>query len=90
MPCRIQSLLSDAAGLPAVEDRLSGLECLHDIEKGAWPANLPAGTQRAYELGEIRHWLKIFLRRFFTNQFKRSALPNGPTISLRRFAIAPG
>jgi len=53
----------------------------HDIDKGAWPANLPAGTRRSYELGEIRHWLKLFLRRFFTNQFKRSALPNGPKIS---------
>jgi NAD+ synthase (glutamine-hydrolysing) len=53
----------------------------HDIEKGAWPANLPKGTRRAYELAEIRHWLKLFLRRFFTNQFKRSALPNGPKIS---------
>ncbi len=53
----------------------------HDAEKGAWPANLPAGTRRAYELADIRHWLKLFLRRFFTNQFKRSALPNGPKIS---------
>jgi NAD+ synthase (glutamine-hydrolysing) len=53
----------------------------HDIDKGAWPANLPAGTRRSYELGEIRGWLKLFLRRFFTNQFKRSALPNGPKIS---------
>ncbi len=53
----------------------------HDIEKGAWPANLPAGSQRAFTLKEIRHWLALFLRRFFTNQFKRSALPNGPKIS---------
>ena len=53
----------------------------HDIDKGAWPANLPAGTRRAFELSEIRHWLQLFLRRFFTNQFKRSALPNGPKIS---------
>ena len=53
----------------------------HDIEQGHWPANLPAGTRRAYEMSEIRHWLKLFLRRFFTNQFKRSALPNGPKIS---------
>ena len=53
----------------------------HDIEKGAWPANLPAGSQRAFTLKEIRHWLGLFLRRFFTNQFKRSALPNGPKIS---------
>ena len=53
----------------------------HDIDRGAWPANLPAGTRRAFELSEIRHWLQLFLRRFFTNQFKRSALPNGPKIS---------
>jgi len=53
----------------------------HDMEKGAWPANLPEGTRRAYTLEEIRSWLALFLRRFFTNQFKRSALPNGPKIS---------
>ena len=53
----------------------------HDVEKGAWPANLPAGTRRAYTLEEIRKWLELFLRRFFNNQFKRSALPNGPKIS---------
>jgi NAD+ synthase (glutamine-hydrolysing) len=53
----------------------------HDVKKGAWPANMPAGSERAYALKEIRHWLAMFLRRFFTNQFKRSALPNGPKIS---------
>ena len=29
---------------------------------------------------EIRHWLELFHRRFFTNQFKRSTLPNGPKV----------
>ncbi|WP_422002173.1 NAD(+) synthase [Reyranella sp.] len=53
----------------------------HDADRGAWPANLPDGTRRAFDLAEIRHWLQLFLRRFFTNQFKRSALPNGPKIS---------
>jgi len=53
----------------------------HDVKRGAWPANLPAGSQRAFTLKEIRHWQALFLRRFFTNQFKRSALPNGPKIS---------
>ncbi|MEO8145388.1 MAG: NAD(+) synthase [Betaproteobacteria bacterium] len=37
--------------------------------------------QGKYELGEIRRWLEVFLRRFFqTSQFKRSALPNGPKV----------
>ena len=53
----------------------------HDVKKGAWPANLPAGGKRAFTLKEIKHWQALFLRRFFTNQFKRSALPNGPKIS---------
>jgi NAD+ synthase (glutamine-hydrolysing) len=53
----------------------------HDAHKGAWPANLPDGTRRSYTLAEIRRWLELFLRRFFSNQFKRSALPNGPKIS---------
>jgi NAD+ synthase (glutamine-hydrolysing) len=53
----------------------------HDVKKGAWPANMPPGRERAYDLKEIKRWLALFLRRFFTNQFKRSALPNGPKIS---------
>jgi NAD+ synthase (glutamine-hydrolysing) len=30
---------------------------------------------------EIHRGLELFLKRFFSNQFKRSALPNGPKIS---------
>ena len=53
----------------------------HDEKKGAWPINVPASAQRAYSMAEIHRWLELFLRRFFSNQFKRSALPNGPKIS---------
>ena len=52
-----------------------------DAAQGAWPANTPDAAKRAYELSEIKRWLKLFLQRFFANQFKRSALPNGPKIS---------
>jgi NAD+ synthase (glutamine-hydrolysing) len=52
-----------------------------DIERGTWPADIPAAQRRAYSLGEIRRWLALFLQRFFANQFKRSALPNAPKIS---------
>ena len=34
-----------------------------------------------FDLGEIKRWLRIFLERFFTSQFKRTAMPNGPKIS---------
>lgn len=30
----------------------------------------------------IKRWLKIFLKRFFQNQFKRSCLPDGPKIGI--------
>jgi NAD+ synthase (glutamine-hydrolysing) len=53
----------------------------HDVAKGAWPANVPDSARRAFTLPEIRRWLDLFLKRFFSNQFKRSALPNGPKIS---------
>ncbi len=52
-----------------------------DAERGVWPSDIPASQRKAYGLGEIRYWLSVFLVRFFANQFKRSALPNGPKIS---------
>ena len=44
-----------------------------------------AKFDRDYPHDEIKKWLIVFLKRFFTNQFKRSCLPDGPkvgTISL--------
>ena len=52
-----------------------------DADRGLWPSDIPAAARRAYSLAEIRHWLQVFLQRFFANQFKRSALPNGPKMS---------
>ena len=33
-----------------------------------------------YEERVIRHWLTTFLRRFFSQQYKRSAVPDGPKV----------
>jgi len=33
-----------------------------------------------YGEDEIRKWLKVFLRRFFQQQFKRSCMPDGPKV----------
>jgi NAD+ synthase (glutamine-hydrolysing) len=53
-----------------------------DPEQGNWPEGFPEDKRPSYPLKEIRHWLQIFVQRFYSfSQFKRSALPNGPKVS---------
>ncbi len=53
-----------------------------DAAAGEWPPGFPEAQRIAYDLPEIRKWLRVFLQRFFGfSQFKRSAMPNGPKIS---------
>ncbi|WP_061002561.1 NAD(+) synthase [Mycolicibacterium mucogenicum] len=53
-----------------------------DVDAGDWPAGFPDDEHVAYSLADIRHWLKVFVQRFYSfSQFKRSALPNGPKVS---------
>jgi len=33
-----------------------------------------------YDYATLKQWLEVFLTRFFANQYKRSAVPNGPKI----------
>jgi NAD+ synthase (glutamine-hydrolysing) len=52
-----------------------------DRDRGDWPDLIPADRRNQYSLSEIRHWLEVFLHRFFqTSQFKRSAMPNAPKV----------
>ncbi|AGZ49764.1 NAD(+) synthase [Mycobacterium kansasii] len=54
----------------------------HDSELGTWPPGFPHDKRPSYSLSEIRHWLQVFVERFYSfSQFKRSALPNGPKVS---------
>lgn len=53
-----------------------------DPEQGNWPPGFPEDKRPSYSLKEIRHWLQVFVQRFYSfSQFKRSALPNGPKVS---------
>ena len=52
-----------------------------DASAGEWPPNYPADARPEYDLAQVRHWLEVFVKRFFASQFKRSALPNGPKVS---------
>jgi len=51
-----------------------------DKEAGDWPAGYPESRRAAYDLPTIKRWEEVFLTRFFSQQFKRSALPNGPKV----------
>jgi NAD+ synthase (glutamine-hydrolysing) len=58
------------------------LQAWEDASRGDWPPHFPPERRAAYGLPVIRHWLEVFLRRFFAfSQFKRSAMPNGPKVS---------
>jgi NAD+ synthase (glutamine-hydrolysing) len=52
-----------------------------DAGHGEWPPGFPDDLRVEYDLATVRRWLEVFVRRFFANQFKRSALPNGPKVS---------
>ena len=52
-----------------------------DRSAGSWPDLIPLERRHQYTLGELKHWLGVFLDRFFhTSQFKRSAMPNAPKV----------
>ncbi len=58
------------------------LQAWGEAERGGWPPGFPQTRRHAYRLAEIRHWLELFLRRYFGfSQFKRSAMPNGPKLA---------
>lgn len=56
------------------------LHAWSDAEVGDWPAGYPEGRRTAYDLATVRRWMEVFVQRFFSSQFKRSALPNGPKV----------
>lgn len=76
--------------LQSTEDTIGPYE-LHDffiyhfLRWGSTPEKIlflasHAKFDKPYTPDEIRKWLILFLKRFFANQFKRSALPDGPKV----------
>ena len=58
------------------------MQAWQDASRGHWPPHFPPERRKSYDLPTIRHWMEVFLRRFFAfSQFKRSAMPNGPKVS---------
>jgi NAD+ synthase (glutamine-hydrolysing) len=56
----------------------------HFLRFGATPGKISYLAQEAfkdkYDGESIRKWLRIFLHRFFAQQFKRNCLPDGPKV----------
>jgi NAD+ synthase (glutamine-hydrolysing) len=82
----------DAQGqiVQATEDTIGPYE-LHDfflyhlVRFGSPPRKIwflaqQASFSQPYSSETIAHWLQVFLRRFFSQQFKRSCLPDGPKV----------
>lgn len=64
---------------------------LHDfflyyfLRFGFRPSKIYLMARKAFDVADykdetIKHWLKTFFRRFFSQQFKRSCLPDGPKV----------
>ena len=43
--------------------------------------------QGKYSHEEIKHWMTVFFRLFFQQQFKRNCMPDGPKVS--RISLSP-
>lgn len=90
-PISPELLPPDAEGLISqkTEDLIGPYE-LHDfflyyfLRQGTVPKKLLFLAEKAFE-GKYSHdtiarWLKVFYRRFFSQQFKRSCVPDGPKV----------
>lgn len=89
-PVSPELLPPDEDGISQKTEELVGPYELHDfflyhlLRRGRSPSlilRLALDAFRGvYEEPVIRGWLKVFIRRFFTQQFKRSCLPDGPKV----------
>jgi NAD+ synthase (glutamine-hydrolysing) len=71
------------SGQPPSKVAFLAWQAWHDRNAGLWPFDFPDALKHEYDLPTIRKWLEEFLLRFFqTSQFKRSALPNSPKVSM--------
>ncbi len=84
-------LPTDASGAGQATESVIGPYELHDfflfhmLRYGAPPAKVRflasfAEFDAKYSVSDIDHWLRVFIKRFFANQFKRSCLPDGPKV----------
>ena len=93
---------TEAGGITQKTEEILGPYELHDfflynfIRCGFSPAKVfflaqkafaPGGDQSGFTDETILQWMKLFIRRFFSQQFKRSCLPDGPKVGT--IALSP-
>jgi len=84
-------------GIAQMTEEQVGPYALHDfflfqvVRMGASPAKVfhlaALAFDGQFERAEILRWLRVFYRRFFSQQFKRSCLPDGPKVG--SIALSP-
>ncbi len=89
-PVSPELLPSDGGEITQQTEELVGPYALHDfflyhmIRWGAQPKKVLRMAVYAfngtYDEATIRRWLTVFCKRFFSQQFKRSCLPDGPKV----------
>jgi NAD+ synthase (glutamine-hydrolysing) len=83
-------LVGDGGGVVQRTEEIIGPYELHDFflyHFARWesrPAKILFLAERAfagkYDTATIRKWLRVFVERFFRNQWKRSVMPDGPKV----------
>lgn len=89
-PVSPELLEGDGKNLVQITENIIGPYVLHDFfmfhtvknnfsaGKILYLANQTFGDE--YTLDEIYKWQKLFIKKFFANQFKRNCMPDGPTV----------
>ncbi len=76
----IQHITEDIVGPYELHDYF----LFHMVRHGQRPAKIHYLAQQAfigrYDAATILKWLEVFIKRFFSQQFKRSAMPDGPKV----------
>jgi NAD+ synthase (glutamine-hydrolysing) len=91
MPISPELLPVDAHGnVQQVTEDILGPYELHDyflyhmVRYGERPAKIlymaELAFNKTYDRATLLHWLEVFVTRFFSQQFKRSAMPDGPKV----------
>ena len=79
-----REVMATAAGTAAESD--DGVQPVREVMTAA-AGTLAAGQAEVYDAATILKWLRKFYWRFFSQQFKRSCLPDGPKVG--SIAVSP-